>query len=178
MGDQLLLRDAGQTQLGRRGLQLEPEHPEPVLPGGAALCGKAALAGQRDDIALLLQLPVGPLDGVWIDGEPGGQLPHGGQPFSRRDAAAGDQPAEIVCDLFVNGLWIPRVEDDHAGAPPSQKQADCMNCITAIIAPARKLSRETAHLKKFFRRERQKISVAFPFPLCYNKANYCQGGAL
>ena len=75
--------------------------------------GKAALARHRVDIALLLQRLISPLDGVRIDGQRRGQLPHRGQLIPRRNGPRHHQPAQSVPHLLIDGPGVPIVQIQH-----------------------------------------------------------------
>ena len=49
--------------------------------------GKAALARDRVNVALALQLVIGPLDGIGVDGQRRGKRPHRGQFVPRLERA-------------------------------------------------------------------------------------------
>ena len=80
------------------------------------LPGKAALARHGAEIALGLQLPIGPLDRVGVDGQCPGQLPHRGQLFPWRKNARDDQIAQCVIDLFIDRPRIAEIDMDQIAA--------------------------------------------------------------
>ena len=77
------------------------------LPGG-----EASLAGDGVDVALPLQLVVGPLDGVGVDGQLRRQGPDRGELFVRPDGPGDNQLAQPILDLLVDRPGVPVVEAD------------------------------------------------------------------
>ena len=76
MPDQFLLRHAQEPQFPDRTVQILPSPAQFFsgdLPGGA---DETAFTGDALNEAFRFQFPVGPLDGVGIDGEGSGDLPH------------------------------------------------------------------------------------------------------
>ena len=72
-----------------------------------------ALTGHGQDIAVRLQLAVGPLDGVGVDGELSRQLAHGRQPAPRRQHAGQHETAQLRLDLLIDRARVPVVDGDH-----------------------------------------------------------------
>ena len=73
---------------------------------------KAALAGDRGNKPLPLQLLIGPLGGDHADAQLLGQQPHGGQGVALLQLPADDQGLHLFGDLLVNGLSA-LVADDN-----------------------------------------------------------------
>ena len=98
---------------------------------GRALGHKAALAGDGDHIALLLQLAIGPGDGVGVDGQLRGQGPDAGQLFPGLQHPGDHELPKAVLDLLVDGPGVPIVQMDHAASLLSAK---CTNRVSTLIA--------------------------------------------
>ena len=75
--------------------------------------GKAALAGYGHTVALGLQLVIGALDGIGIDGKLARKGAHGGEFLPARDAAGDDELAQTVAHLLVNWAGIAIVQNNH-----------------------------------------------------------------
>ena len=109
----LFLADAEIPQLRQKLPGLLPE----LLPAGRVGVrvpgGEAALAGDGINVALSLQLVIGPLDGVGIDGQLRRQGPDRRKFLVGADGSGDDQLAEPVLDLLVDGAGVPVIEADH-----------------------------------------------------------------
>ena len=109
----LPVRDAHEPQLFCKGLEFFQQLRLSLLHSGVRLADKAAPAGDGADIALCLQLPVGPLYGIGVYGKLGGKLPHRGHFIPRRQDAGENQLPEAVPYLFIDGPRVPEIDIDH-----------------------------------------------------------------
>lgn len=65
------------------------------------------------DVALHLQLGIGPLDGVGVDGQIHGKAPNRRQLFPRCQHAGDHQPPQAVLHLLINGTGVPIIQTDQ-----------------------------------------------------------------
>ena len=74
---------------------------------------EAALSRHGADIALCLQLPVGALDGIGVNGKASRQFPHRGHFFISPQHAGQYQLPEALLHLLVDGPGVPVIDGDH-----------------------------------------------------------------
>ena len=108
---------AHSQQLFCRVLKL-PQEPD-FLPGirHGYPADKAALPRHGGNPTLYFQLPVGPLDGIGVDGQLHRQLPHTGELIPFLQNPGRNLVTDPVGDLGINGSNIPIIQVQHSVPP-------------------------------------------------------------
>ena len=97
---------------------------------GRCSADEAALSRHRSDPSPHFQLPVGPLDGVGVDGQCRGQFPDAGQLIPGLQDAGGDLLTQTVHDLGVYWPGIPVIKMYHSAS----LRMKCTNCTNTVVA--------------------------------------------
>ena len=119
--------DAVGQQIGDRQIKGAQQFVLFVLGGLRHAADKATLSGDGGNPSFRLQLTVGALDGIGVDGKLYRKLPDAGQLFAGRQNSGFNLFPVAVHNLRVNGSGIPIVKVYHI-IPPA-----CTNCTSTVM---------------------------------------------
>ena len=98
---------------GRQISQLRLQLPQPGLPGGAHIRHKAPLPLDRVNVSLPLQLHIGSLDGIGVDGQLHRQPSHRRQLLILLQNPQEHQLLEPLRHLLIDGPPVLVIQDNH-----------------------------------------------------------------